>query len=163
MRADEREALRARFVFRCGYCGISESDAGAQLTVDHFQPTSHGGGDEADNWVYCCHACNEFKGDYWQPDSPSRILHPLRDNVDEHFAARDDGTLEALSETGAFHIWKLHLNRPGLVAHRREHRLVEFARQTQAELLHRLDQLEQQVRDLSARIDHLGSDEPSPE
>jgi hypothetical protein len=42
MRQDERETLRQRFAFRCGYCGVSEQDAGAERTVDHFQPRSQG-------------------------------------------------------------------------------------------------------------------------
>ncbi len=43
MRSDEREILRQRFQFRCGYCGVRETDAGAELTADHFQPRSRGG------------------------------------------------------------------------------------------------------------------------
>jgi hypothetical protein len=38
MREEQREALRHRFGFRCGYCGVAERDVGAELTVDHFQP-----------------------------------------------------------------------------------------------------------------------------
>jgi 5-methylcytosine-specific restriction endonuclease McrA len=64
MRDEERKTLRQRFHFRCGYCGVHERDAGAELTTDHFQPRSKGGPHELENWVYCCHACNEFKGDY---------------------------------------------------------------------------------------------------
>ena len=111
MRQDERETLRQQFQFRCGYCGVRERDAGAELTVDHFQPSSQGGLHEAQNWVYCCHACNEFKGDHWQPDSPRRILHPLRDATAPHLVEEEDGTVRALTETGAFHIERLHLNR----------------------------------------------------
>ncbi len=65
MRQDQRIAFRKRFAFRCGYCGVRERDVGAELTIDHFQPGSKGGAHEPENWVYCCHACNEFKGDYW--------------------------------------------------------------------------------------------------
>lgn len=64
----DRDDLRQRFQFRCGYCGVREADAGAELTADHFQPRSRGGADEPDNLVYSCHACNEFKGDFWDPD-----------------------------------------------------------------------------------------------
>jgi hypothetical protein len=161
MRQDEREALRRRFQFRCGYCGVSERDAGAELTVDHYQPRSQGGLHEPENWVYCCHACNEFKGDFWQPDSPLRILHPLRDELAAHLAEQEDGTLQALSETGAFHIERLHLNRPPLIAYRRERRLLEAARQTQARLLERLQQLEEQVRSLTAQLEELGGGGPN--
>src|SRR3989442_1790654 len=119
MRSDDRTALRNRFDFRCGYCGVSETDVGAELTVDHFQPGSRGGLDELANWVYCCHACDEFKGDYWEPESPRRILHPLRDERSQHLREADDGTLIPLTETGTFHIENLRLNRSALLAHRR--------------------------------------------
>jgi 5-methylcytosine-specific restriction endonuclease McrA len=88
----ERRALRERYQFRCGYCGVQESEVGAELTADHFQPRSKGGPDEADNLVYCCHACNEFKGEYWQPDSPRRLLHPHRDTPSQHLALTEDGS-----------------------------------------------------------------------
>ncbi len=100
MRPDERETLRHRFQFRCGYCGVSERDAGAELTVDLFQPHSQAGLHEPENWVSCCHACNEFKADFWQPDSLSRILHPLRDNLTAYRAEQPDGIFQAPSETG---------------------------------------------------------------
>src|SRR5262245_25627396 len=108
MRASERQALRQRFEFRCGYCGVSEQDVGAELTVDHFQPSSQGGSDEPENWVYCCHACNEFKGDFWQPGSTQRILHPMREDVNSQLVEQTDGTLAAKNQTAAFHIERLN-------------------------------------------------------
>ena len=120
MTGEQRLELRRRYDFRCGYCGITETDAGSELTVDHFQPTSRGGADTPDNWVYCCFACNVAKGDHWQPESCERLLHPLDDNLSEHVVERDDGTLMGLTETGRFHIEQLRLNRPALVPHRLE-------------------------------------------
>jgi 5-methylcytosine-specific restriction endonuclease McrA len=67
MKPEEREALRSRFDFRCGYCGVREADAGAELTVDHFQPRSRSGADDPTNWVYCCFTCNTHKSDVWAP------------------------------------------------------------------------------------------------
>ena len=159
MRPEERETLRQRFQFRCGYCGVSERDAGASLTVDHFQPHSRGGLHEPENWVYCCHACNEFKGDTWQPNSPQRVLYHFRDNVTAHFVERADGKLDALSETGAFHIETLHLNRAQLVAYRMERRLLGAARQNQRELIVRLRHLEQEVQALTAQLEQLHRDD----
>jgi hypothetical protein len=161
MRQEERETLRRRFQLRCGYCGVSERDVGAELTVDHFQPRSRGGLDEPENWVYCCHACNEFKGDFWQPGSPQRILHPLREEMAAHLIEQEDGTLRALSKTGTFHIERLHLNRPPLVAYRQERRLLEAARQAQARLLERLQQLEEQVQTLTAYLEQLERGDPN--
>jgi hypothetical protein len=107
--------LRQIYGFSCAYCGISEDDAGAELTVDHWQPRSAGGSDALDNLVYACHACNGFKGDYWNPDSEERLLHPLRDNVDQHIQSDTNGMLIGLTVTGAFHIAQLQLNRPALI------------------------------------------------
>jgi hypothetical protein len=161
MRQEERETLRRRFQFRCGYCGVSERDVGAELTVDHFQPRSQGGLHEPENWVYCCHACNEFKEDFWQPTAAHRILHPLRDELAAHLIEQEDETLLALSETGAFHIERLHLNRQPLVAYRCQRRRLEAARQTQARLLERLQQLEVQVQTLTAHLEQLARGGPN--
>jgi len=161
MRPDEREALRNRFQFRCGYCGVRERDVGAELTVDHFQPRSQSGLDEPENWVYCCHACNEFKGDFWQPTSPYRILHPLKDDLAAHLVEQDDGTLHARSETGTFHIERLRLNRPQLVAYRLEQRLLEAARQSQTRLLERLQRLEEQVKSLTGQLQQIDGGAPN--
>ncbi|MBI1831012.1 MAG: HNH endonuclease [Planctomycetes bacterium] len=155
MRQDEKEELRQRFQFRCGYCGVREFDVGAELTVDHFHPSSHGGSDEPNNWVYCCHACNEFKGEHWQPESARRILHPFRDPLAQHVLEGDDGALRALTETGTFHIERLHLNRPALVAHRRERRLLEAARHAQAKLLEELKGIDEQLRKLMTDLDEM--------
>jgi len=153
MRQDEREALRRQFAYRCGYCGVRELDVGAELTIDHFQPSSHGGRHEPENWIYCCHACNEFKGDYWEPGSRCRILHPLNDDLAAHVVELDDGTLQGLSETGTFHILRLRLNRPPLVAHRFERRQLEITRSTQRRILEKLQELDTQVRELTAELE----------
>jgi hypothetical protein len=152
MRQDERELVRQRFHYRCGYCNVRELDAGAELTIDHFQPRSKGGADQTDNWIYSCHACNEFKGDYWASDSPCRILHPLNDSFAEHISEEADGILRAITETGTFHIQRLHLNRAPLVAYRRERRLVQESLRGQVEILGRLEDLESQIRLIVAEL-----------
>ena len=117
IRPAQREALRRIYNFRCGCYGVSEVDSDAELTADHFQPRSQGGTDAVGNLVYCCHACNAYKGNYYQPEASEHLLHPLRDNLSEHILEQEDGTLYALTPTGAFHIAQLHLNRPALIAH----------------------------------------------
>lgn len=155
MRPDERETLRRCFDFRCGYCGVSEKDVGAELTVDHYHPRSKGGLHDAENWVYCCHACNEFKADWWEIDTPRRILHPIRDDMAAHVLELDDGSLRALSETAVFHVERLHLNRLQLVAFRHERRLREAECRTQDHLVERLRNLEQQNQVLTAELARL--------
>jgi hypothetical protein len=159
MRTDEREVLRARFQFRCGYCGVNERDVPAELTVDHFQPRSRGGPDEPANWVYACFTCNNLKRDLWAPDSTYRILHPLDEDLSEHFSEQPDGSLTGLTMTGGFHIQQLQLNHPSLIAHRRErnrqenltHALEEALRH-QEELRQRVEALEQAVANAQRRL-----------
>jgi HNH endonuclease len=116
----ERQQLRELYDFHCGYCGVSEVEVGSDLTCDHFQPTSQGGADTLDNYVYCCHGCNSFKNATWQddPNSQERILHPLRDNLAEHVYLNAEGILVGLTETGRFHIEVLRLNRPASILRR---------------------------------------------
>ena len=144
----QRQALRERFGFACGYCGVSEASVGSELTVDHFQPTTAGGVDDVQNWVYACHACNSFKSDWWAPTPTQRVLHPLRDLPNQHFQECQDGTLEALTEPGLFHIELLHLNRAELVAHRLLQRQI-------AEDRERVLRLEDEARKLAAQLDAL--------
>ena len=64
-----RERVRQRADFCCEYCGVTETDIGAALTVDYFQPSVKSGSNEADNLISCCHRCNEYKSDFW-PKAP---------------------------------------------------------------------------------------------
>jgi hypothetical protein len=148
LRTALRQLIRQRFVFRCAYCGITEEQAGALLTIDHFQPRSENGSDDAENLIYCCHACNEAKGDYWQPESENRILHPERDDISAHIITGDDGLLVGLTATGRFHLEHLQLNRPALVAHRRR-----LLRQEQDRI--RLDALEMQLREIRSLLHQI--------
>jgi hypothetical protein len=93
--------------------------------VDHYVPVSAGGDDSDDNLVYCCVRCNLYKADFTpaarQTAAGLRVLHPLRDRVQDHFKLDEAaGLLVPITETGRFHIALLHLNRPALVAHRQK-------------------------------------------
>ena len=59
----KHEAVRRCFRGCCGYCGVSETDAGGALTVDHFLPTSAKGDDGDDNLIYACFRCNSYEGE----------------------------------------------------------------------------------------------------
>jgi len=161
-----REGVRLAFQGRCGYCGVHESEAGSELEIDHFQPRSAGGGDDPANLVYCCTACNRHKGDFWPVDSPAtaprRLLNPRVDKLHEHLREDPDGLLVALTEPRAFHLQRLALNRPPLVALRRSRREVErlrddlaAARREQARLQERVAALEQDVGTVLAQIARL--------
>ncbi len=114
-----RDAARRRAGFACEFCGVSETDAGGELTIDHFQPRSRGGRDDLDNLLYCCSRCNQYKQSYWPEQASDPMLwNPRRDSRAEHFLELEDGTLYPLSPTAAFTIRRIRLNRPALVTHR---------------------------------------------
>ena len=114
-----RETVRQRAGLACQYCGVSETDVGGELTIDHFQPTTKGGSDDLENLLYCCARCNQHKLDYW-PSGPGDLLlwNPLREPFSKHFLELDDGTLQPLTATGTWTLERLRLNRPPLVDHR---------------------------------------------
>ena len=121
----KHERIRQYYQYRCGYCGVSEVDAGGELTVDHFQPVSAGGGDSDDNLVYACVRCNLYKSDFYPNISRlargHRVLHPLLDDATTHIRLNElTGLLESLTATGDFHIGLLQLNRPALAENRRK-------------------------------------------
>jgi hypothetical protein len=163
---EQREAVRRAYGYRCAYCGVQEEEAGSELEIDHFQPRSVGGGDDLDNLVYCCPTCNRLKGDFWPMGDPSttnrRLLHPKRDDLAAHLREEMDGRLTALTETGAFHIERLRLNRPPLVVLRRTRhegarlRLdLVAARAEQVRLLERIASLERESEEVLTQLARL--------
>ncbi len=117
--ASVRAQVRQRANFACEYCGVTETDAGGELTIDHIHPKSRGGDDALENLVYCCARCNVYKGDYW-PEHPAdpQLWNPRRELSSRHFLVDAEGLLIPLTDVGAFTIHQLCLNRLPLVAHR---------------------------------------------
>ncbi|MCS6774180.1 MAG: HNH endonuclease [Thermoflexales bacterium] len=115
----QRECVRCRANFRCEYCGVSEDEAGGELTVDHFVPLSKGGTNDLENLVYSCSRCNLYKGDYTPADSNApHLWNPRAEPAEHHFREGQDGHLYPLTPTGEFTIKRLQLNRPALVRRR---------------------------------------------
>jgi uncharacterized protein (TIGR02646 family) len=154
-----RRQVRQRYGGRCGYCGVTELDSGAELTIDHFQPQIAWGTDALTNLVYCCHACNGFKGEFWNPDlqAARRLLHPLRDRPEEHFSESETGELIARTETGDFHIEKLHLNRPLLIGYRQKKRRNEQVLRENLVFREQIEAYEEELRQLIERLRHITS------
>lgn len=122
IRVQAKRTVRAIYAFRYGYCGVTEAQSGSELTFDHFRPQSQGGTDDAANLVYACHACNEFKGEYWAEEADARLLHPLSDNLTQHLVDEADGTFRPLTMLGRVYLERLQLNRSPLVLNRLERR-----------------------------------------
>ena len=154
MQRPDLGAIRRRYQYACGYCGVTESEVGGELTVDHHRPRSADGGDDEANLVYACARCNQYKGEFWpDPDRitrQQRVFHPMLDDLAAHLAEDEQtGHVKGLSETGRFHIALLRLNRPQLVVHR-------LARKIQRMLGENLHLLEQQNADLRKTIEAQG-------
>jgi hypothetical protein len=144
------EQVRTRAGFAYEYCGVTETDAGGLLTVDHCRPKVRGGTDALDNLLYCCYRCNLYKADYWpeQPTGP-RLWDPRQEPRSVHFLTLLDGTLYAITAVGQITLRRLRLNRPALVAYRlraRERNEPEHLLERYRDLVTSLEQLyEQQV------------------
>ncbi|HUG89703.1 MAG TPA: HNH endonuclease [Planctomycetaceae bacterium] len=146
--------VRERADFACEYCGITESDAGGELTVDHIRPQAHGGTDEPENLLYCCHRCNLYKADYWPTHSGDQHLwNPRHEAASGHLMQLGDGTPHALTEVGALTLKRLRLNRQPLVAHRVRRQIHEEERRLLGRYRELLALLEQLQRDYSVLLE----------
>jgi HNH endonuclease len=116
-----RAQVRRRAECACEFCGISETNSGNQLTIDHFRPRSKSGSDDLENLIYACNACNQYKQDYWpRTETSPRLWNPRQEPAGQHFLEQADGQLTPLTPTGEFTINRLRLNRSQLIAARQQ-------------------------------------------
>lgn len=140
-----RKQVRHRANHACEFCGVTETDVGGELTVDHYRPRSSDGSDDLDNLIYCCSRCNLYKADYWpKGESEPHLWNPRREPFSRHFHELEDGTLRSLTVNGEFTLRRLRLNRPQLAAHRLQGRL-EASRRHQLNLLEGLSRVLEQL------------------
>jgi hypothetical protein len=152
IRANVKRVVRSIYVMRCGYCGVTEAAAGAELTYDHFQPQTKGGSHRKDNIVYACHACNEFKGNYFGETEETRLLHPLRDDLTTHLRHETDGTLSGMTAAGERYIRILQLNRPPLVLRRKDELRLEESVTRYETIDARLDVIMERVQRIEEQL-----------
>jgi len=102
------------------------------------------GSDDPSNLVSCCQRCNLHKLDYWPMTGNDPVLwNPRLHPRDTHMLLLADGTMYPLTQTGAFTIRRVRLNRPPLIAYR----LQQHARAETARLL-------EQFHDVVALLEH---------
>jgi hypothetical protein len=111
--------LRDEFSFRCVYCLCRERwfpDGEAYFGIDHVLPRSRAPErlSSYDDLVYACCVCNAWKQDFPEMLDFSALA------LAEHLELRDDGTIRALTSRGQALIDVCALDRPGLVAFRRD-------------------------------------------
>ena len=154
------QLVRERYAYCCGYCGVSETDTGGELTVDHFRPVSAGRDDSDENLVYACIRCNQHKGKFipeaTDTEQELHLLHPLQDNLTLHlYEDKRTGRLEGLTRTGIFHIEALRLNRSALIAHRLRRRLFLFQEERMKQMVLENAALNEQLERRDLYIVHL--------
>ena len=142
--AKVRRTVRTLYAFSCGYCGVSETEVGAFLTIDHFHPSALGGSDDINNLVYACHACNLHKAATWSPQTP-QVLHPLRTEMRLHITELPDGTLRDITPEGKIHLSVLNLNRPPMIERRKMKRLIEQLVEIRSQLIVRDELASQEI------------------
>jgi uncharacterized protein (TIGR02646 family) len=118
-----RPYVRGDFEECCAYCLLSELFAGGEdnFEIDHFRPRKLFPDALHDfyNLYYSCHPCNHIKHDKW----PSKALHELgigfvdlcQDDFSDQFEICSDGTWKPLTQSAAYTIDSLRLNRRHLV------------------------------------------------
>lgn len=163
MSADLRLQVRQRADFACEYCGVEEIDTGGELTIDHFQPRTHQGGDDLANLIYCCVRCNQYKLDYWPTSTTAPVLwNPRQEPRSTHLVELADGFLHPVTPTGVFTLQRLRLNRPPLVAYRsrkRQHAEEQRLLLQYGELVQVLGKLHQQLSGVVAEQQKLLRDQ----
>lgn len=117
--AQLRQQVPERAQYAGEFCEVTETDTGAELTIDHFHPQTLDGSDAVDNLLYCCVRCNQYKSDYWpiEPDD-TPLWNPRQEPRTQHLLELSDGRIHPLTHIGGFTIHRLRLNRPPLVDHR---------------------------------------------
>lgn len=127
-----RDKIRQRADYACKYCGVTETDTGGLLTIDHFQPQSKGGNDYLQNLIYCCNRCNSYKYSYFPilPSDP-KIWNPRTTTRNQHFFELENGHLKGLTTEGLATINLLRLNRLPLI----NYRLQKKVREEETQLL----------------------------
>lgn len=120
----QRAQIVRRAGNRCEYCGLSQTGQEAVFHVDHVIPQSAGGPTTADNLALACVSCSLRK---WArlaaPDSESGeetpLFNPRTDSWEEHFRWEAE-TVAPLTATGRATVAALAMNRPLILAIRRE-------------------------------------------
>lgn len=152
------------FYNKCGYCGIELDYMDAE--IDQFYPkyifpemaVNH------ENLILSCHFCNRYKNVQFPLDENGSplLLHPKRDNFNDHIKINKDGIAIALTKKGEETIEIFKLNRKSLIEDRKirkiEDDLVQSYRKGNEEYFKVFQENIQKVRDLNKFSDLAKND-----
>ena len=112
---------------RCEYCRLSQAGQEARFHVDHVVPSSAGGPDVLDNLALACVSCSLRKGARHQATDPLTdqtvsLFNPRTQTWGDHFEWCDF-VMNGLTATGRATVAALAMNRPLIIAIRKEEQL----------------------------------------
>lgn len=137
--ASVKQEVARRAGYYCEYCLSREDHSPSSFAVEHIQPRSGGGGNEADNLAFACQECNNRKFTRTGALDPVTgeivpLYHPRQHLWHEHFVWSEDYSLIlGISPTGRATVERLRLNRTGVVNLRRKLRPHKLHPPTQQE------------------------------
>lgn len=123
--ASVQRRVRERAGLRCEYCGIAQEHQEATFHIDHVPPRVAGGATAIENLALACVSCSLRKGPRREATDPESgaavaLFNPRKDVWEEHFRIDGDSRITGLSPTGRATIELLKMNRPLMIALRRE-------------------------------------------
>jgi len=118
------DTVEQRAAERCEYCRLSQLGQEAAFHVDHIQPRAADGETVLENLALACVSCSLRKGARQTAPDPLTgqwvaLFHPRNQRWEEHFRWESE-RLEGLTPTGRATIAGLAMNRPLILAIRRE-------------------------------------------
>lgn len=116
-------AVRIRAKECCEYCLLPQASQEATFHIDHILPRAAGGETVETNLALACVSCSLRKGARTHSidsDFPVRIFNPRTDDWNEHFNLSSEYFINGLTDTGRITAQILAMNRPAIVAIRKE-------------------------------------------
>lgn len=118
-------AVRLRASNSCEYCRLPQASQEAAFHADHVLPRSLGGPTALANLCLACVTCSLRKAARVRAPDPltgktARLFNPRQDGWTRHFVYTKNGRLHGKTAVGRATITALGMNRPAIVAIRRE-------------------------------------------
>jgi hypothetical protein len=109
----------------CEYCHLPQKWQEATFHIDHVQPKSSGGLTKFQNLALACVSCSLRKAARMSGTDPKsrsrvRLYSPRIDSWDEHFSMTSGFQIRGTTSIGRATVRALALNRPAIIAIRRE-------------------------------------------
>jgi hypothetical protein len=125
--ASLRQQVENRATHRCEYCGLAQSGQSATFHIDHVIPVAAGGETRLTNLALACVSCSLRKAARLtavdpQTDIQAPLFNPRHQIWRDHFRW-DDVIAVGLTPTGRATVVALQMNRPVILAIRREAKL----------------------------------------